>query len=265
LPNGHLILLVSVAQSFNNLGLPPGIPVIGDALVDWDPQAGVPVWTWSTFDHLDINHAPWGYPDWTHANAVIYSPDDGNLILSMRAQNWIVKINYRDGAGDGSVLWRLGPGGDFTLPSGQAPLEWNYGQHYPTLLGPNTAGIYPLMFFNNGNNRLVDTNNTVCGSPGAVSCYSSVPILELNEYTHTAQVLWEDKLSAYSTCCGDALLLANGNVEFDVAVEQPILGISSIQEVSQQQNPQLIWQMNVVGQLAYRGFRIPSLYPGVQW
>jgi len=26
-----------------------------------------------------------------------------------------------------------------------------------------------------------------------------------------------------------------------------------------------VWQMNVTGQLVYRGFRIPSLYPGVEW
>jgi hypothetical protein len=26
-----------------------------------------------------------------------------------------------------------------------------------------------------------------------------------------------------------------------------------------------VWQMNITGQLAYRGFRIPSLYPGVVW
>jgi hypothetical protein len=28
---------------------------------------------------------------------------------------------------------------------------------------------------------------------------------------------------------------------------------------------QTVWQMDIQGQLAYRGYRIPSLYPGVQW
>lgn len=265
LPNGHLIFLLESHKAFNLPGLAPGTLILGDDLVDWDPQRRAPVWTWSTFDHIDINHAPVGYPDWTHANAIIYSPDDGNLILSMRNQNWVIKIDYRDGAGDGSILWRLGPGGDFTLPGGEAPIEWNYGQHYPTLLGPNTAGIFPVMFFDNGNNRLVDANNTICGTPGAIDCYSSVPILELNEYTKTAQVLFEDKLSAYSICCGDALVLPNGHVEFDVAFDQHTPGVSYIQEVTQEQTPQLLWQMNIAGQVAYRGFRIPSLYPGVQW
>jgi hypothetical protein len=265
LPNGHLIFIVQFTKPFSLPGLEPDTQMIGDAVVDWDPQTRLPVWTWTTFDHIDIHHAPFGYPDWTHSNALVYSPDDGNLILSMRDQNWVIKINYRDGAGDGSILWRLGPGGDFTLPAGDAPMEWNYGQHYPTLLGPNTAGIYSLMFFNNGNNRLVDSNNTVCGSPGAIACYSSVPILQLNEYTKAAQVLSEDKLTAYSTCCGDALMLPDGNLEYDVAFDEHTPGVSYIQEVTQEQNPQLLWQMNIAGQLAYRGFRIPSLYPGVQW
>jgi arylsulfate sulfotransferase len=264
LPNGHLVMIVSFNETFTDQ---PGISTVeGNAIIDWDPQQG-PVWTWSTFDHIPLTHAPYGTSDWTHANALLYSPDDGNLILSMRNQNWIIKINYDNGAGDGSILWHLGPDGDFTLPSGQAPIEWNYGQHYPVLLGPNTSGIFPLMFFNNGINRFVDTNNDVCGTPGLTPCYSSVPIFQLNEYTKTAQVLSETNLSpAYSFCCGSTNLLANGDLEFDVADdENSSFSGSYIQEMTQEQLPQLVWQMNIGGQLAYRGFRIPSLYPGVEW
>lgn len=263
LSNGHLILLVSLNQTSTDQ---PGITTVtGNAVIDWDPQKG-PVWTWSTFDHIPLTHAPYGTSDWTHANALLYSPDDGNLILSMRNQNWIVKINYQDGAGDGKILWRLGPDGDFTLPNGQAPIEWNYGQHYPVFLGPSTSGIFPLMFFNNGNNRLVDGDNDDCGAPGLPACYSSVPVFQLNEYTNTAQVLQERNLSpAYSICCGSADVLANGNLEYDVAADVNTPNVSYIQEVTQEQSPQLVWQMNVTGQLAYRGFRIPSLYPGIEW
>jgi arylsulfate sulfotransferase len=269
LPNGHLILLASIGETINDVaGIPAGTLVSGNALIDWDPQVGV-VWTWSTFDHLDLSRAPYGISDWTHGNALVYSPDDGNLLFSMRNQNWIVKINYQDGTGDGSILWRFGPGGDFTLPNGQAPIEWNYGQHYPSIQSPNSSGIFSLMFFNNGNNRLVDSANDVCGSPGFVACYSSVPIFQLNEYTKTATVLWEDNLSpAYSTCCGDALILPSGNVEYDVAFDVNTPNVSYIEEVTQAappESPELIWRMNVQGQVAYRGFRIPSLYPGQVW
>jgi arylsulfate sulfotransferase len=201
--------------------------------VEWDPQQQAPVWTWSTFDHIPLSHDPVSNTDWTHANAVIYSPDDGNLILSMRNQNWIVKINYQNGAGDGRILWHLGPGGDFSLPNGQAPIEWNYGQHYPTVLTPNSAGIFQLMFFNNGNDRLLDTSNNVCGTPGFAQCYSSVPVFELNEFTSTAQVVSDNNLSpAYSICCGNASILANGDLEYDVAFDVDNPSQSFIQEVT---------------------------------
>jgi arylsulfate sulfotransferase len=267
LPNGHWILLGNYEQTINNVpGVPPNTSMTGDALIDWDPQQEA-VWTWSTFDHLDLAHAPYGFTDWTHSNAIIYSPDDGDLILSMRNQNWIIKINYQDGAGDGSVLWRLGFGGDFTLPDGEAPIEWNYGQHYPTIVSPNSAGVFSIMFFNDGNDRLMDSNNDLCGAPGVGACYSSVPLLQLDESTKTATVLWEDNLLPYfSICCGDALLLPNGDMEVDIAYDQTVTpGISDIEEVTQTQTPELVWEMQVHSQLAYRGFRIPSLYPGQVW
>ncbi len=271
LPNGHYILLVNSQETFTNQpGLPSGTLVTGDELIDWDPQVGGPVWTWSSFDHLNVSRIPYGITsgssDWTHSNALVYTPDDGNIILSMRNQNWIIKINYENGAGDGSILWRFGYQGDFSLPNGQAPIEWNYGQHYPTILSANSAGDFSMMFFNDGNSRLVNSSGTVCGSAGVVRCYTSVPVFEVNEYTKTAQVEMEDNLSpAYSLCCGDALVLSNGDFEYDVPYNISTPNVSYVQEVSQLQNPQLLWQMNINNQLAYRAFRVPSLYPGIQW
>ena len=46
--------------------------------------------------------------DWTHANGMVYSTDDHNLLLSMRHQNWILKIEFLDGkvqvVKDGKVI-----------------------------------------------------------------------------------------------------------------------------------------------------------------
>ena len=39
----------------------------------------------------------------------------------------------------------------------------------------------------------------------------------------------------------------------------------AILEVTKTTPAQTVWQMQVAGQNIYRGFRIPSLYPGVQW
>jgi Arylsulfotransferase (ASST) len=35
---------------------------------------------------------------------VVYSHDDGNLLLSMRHQSWILKIDYENGTGSGNSL-----------------------------------------------------------------------------------------------------------------------------------------------------------------
>ena len=130
LPTGHWLGLCQIAKSFTDLSGYPGTKqVAGDALVDIDPNGNV-VWAWSSFDHLDVNRHPYfGLPDWTHSNALVYTAD-GNLLVSMRDQSWILKIDYANGTGSGNVLWRLGDGGDFTLLGGN-PGDWFYGQHYP--------------------------------------------------------------------------------------------------------------------------------------
>jgi hypothetical protein len=267
LPNGHWILLVNYGKTINGVsGVPPDTGMEGDALIDWDPREGA-VWTWSTFDHLPLSHAPYGFADWTHSNAIVYSPTDGNLILSMRNQNWIIKINYQNGSGDGSILWTFGDGGSFTLPPGQAPREWNYGQHYPTVVSPNSSGVFSLMFFNDGNNRLMDSNNDVCGLAGVGACYSSVPIFQVDESAQTATLLWEaNLLPYYSICCGDALLLPNGDMEVDIADDFNVApGVSAIEEFTYSQPPELVWTIEVPLQLAYRGMRVSSLYPDQTW
>jgi len=253
LANGHLILL----GNFNQTIAQAGAEAIVDVLIDLDERRR-PVWMWSAFDHLDIHRQPFGLPDWTHANAVIYSPDDGNLIVSLRNQNWVAKIDYRDGRGDGSVLWRFGPGGDFAISGGNSG-DLNYAQHYPVLIGPETSGVFPLMLYDNGNGRIVDSVETHCGGAEAIPCYSRPVIFELDENSRTAKIEWQYKLPFFSPCCGNTNILGNGNIEFDAISLDPVS--SRIQEVTQVSDPQLVWQMDLTEQLAYRAFRIPSLYP----
>ncbi len=267
LQNGHLILLANTTKTYTDLAGYPGSTVVtGDVIIDLD-QNRQPVWFWSTFDHLDINRHPLTFPDWTHSNALIYSPDDGNLILSMRNQNWIIKINYQDGRGDGSILWRLGAEGDFVIPGG-LPSDYNYAQHYPILTSTHSTGIFPLMLFDNGNNRIMDSSGTVCGSLGAPACYSRPVLFELDEDAKTATISWQYDLPVFSLCCGSIGILQNGDAEYDIAINSTGPTVSRIQEVTMDSIPQLVWQMDITGQygqLVYRGFRIPSLYPGVEW
>ncbi|MGH9453203.1 MAG: aryl-sulfate sulfotransferase [Terriglobia bacterium] len=263
LPSGHIIALVNSTRTFNDLpGYPGPTLVLGNALVDLD-QNLQPVWVWDEFDHLDVNRHPMSFPDWTHTNAVIYSPSDGDLIVSMRHQNWIVKVNYDDGKGNGDIVWRLGEGGDFKLQGGTDPIDWFYAQHAVHLLSQNSRGIYKIGLFDNGNDRIVDQNGDVCGSPGVQACYSTVAILQMNEAAKTATIVWRDTLPIFSFFGGYMQLFPNGNVEFDASAWGNAL--SQVMEVTQQKTPTTVWQMDESPLYLYRAFRIPSLYPGVTW
>jgi arylsulfate sulfotransferase len=257
LPNGHLIVLASTQQNIS------GTTVTGDVLIDLD-QNHKPVWLWNEFDHLDINRRPMGFPDWTHTNAVIYSQDDGNLIISIRHQNWLVKINYANGTGNGDILWKLGYQGDFALMGGTDPTDWFYAQHAPSFVSTNTTGKFSLALFDNGDDRVFPSGVT-CGATGAPSCfYSTVPLLQVDETAKTATFAFHLTAPTYSFFGGNAEELKNGNLEFCETTGGP--GVAGdIYEVTQGSASQTVWQMLVSGDYVYRGQRIPSLYPGVQW
>jgi arylsulfate sulfotransferase len=88
--------------------------------------------------------------DWLHGNSAQLGVD-GSILLSLRHQDWVLKIDYNNGAGTGNILWHLGKDGDFTIHgdagdaypwfSHQHDVEFEFG-------GPN------LTLFDNGNTRI---------------------------------------------------------------------------------------------------------------
>ena len=269
LPNGHTVYIVFQQKNFTDLaGFPGTTTVTGDALVDVDPNGNV-TWSWSTFDHFDINYHPSQFPDWTHSNALIYSPADGNLILSSRNISMISKIDYRNGAGTGDVLWRLGPNGDFTLGSSSVvpnpgASDWFYNQHFPVFLSPSTTGMFALGVWDNGNTRPDPNTGLLCGTPGAAACYSRGITLRITEGAKTAQITFDDKLPLFALCCGNIGILGNQDFEFGAGAESIIPFTGQALEVTPS-GSQTVWQLAIEGGFGYRIFRIPSLYPGVQW
>ena len=268
LPNGHWLVLADTTMALSATSTPPltnapAATVFGDVIVDLD-QNMQPIWAWNEFNHLDPNRHPMGFPDWTHTNAVVYSKDDGNILVSSRHQNWILKVNYADGTGDGSILWHLGEGGDFALKGGTDPTDWQYAQHLPSFFSANTTGVFSLGAMDNGNDRIFPSGVT-CGSAGAPPClYSTVPVWQIDETAKTATLTFHQILptALYSNFGGNTEQLANGNVEYDLC------GVgtgSHVHEVTQDSSPQTVWSMQVTSTNLYRAFRIPSLYPGVQW
>ena len=286
LPNGHLIVIAATTETLGD-----GTTPTGDVIIDLGDMENVggnnpnhtpqPVWAWNEFNHFDTNRRPYSYPDWTHTNAVIYSKDDGNLIISSRHQNWLVKIDYNNGVGAGDVLWKLGavlPGdtgqnvADFALqnPDGTPDTnqeDWFFAQHGPSFVSTNTTGKFSLVLFDNGDDRgVVDVVGGTCGVTGQPACFSTVPLFNIDETAKTATFVVNPTTPDYSFFGGNAETLDNGNIEYDECASVPLPGsAASVFEVTQAASPQTVWQMHITGQNAYRAFRVPSLYPGIQW
>ncbi len=256
LPNGHWLVLANTLKSVVLTGQTTPTQVLGDVVVDLDTNLN-PVWVWNEFDHLDVNRHPANFPDWTHSNAIVYSKDDGNILVSIRHQSWIVKVNYANGSGDGSILWRLGYQGDFTLMNnGQGdtdPADWFYGQHGPSITTPNTSGIFGLTMMDNGDFRIFPAGVT-CGTGSAPPClYSTIPVLQINEATKTATLETHQILppSLYNFFGGNAELLPNGNLEYDLCA-LPGAPNSQIFETPNQSTPETIWNLKLAGNYAYQ-------------
>jgi arylsulfate sulfotransferase len=267
LPNGHWVLLVAAYKTYTNLpGYPGTTQVLGDVLVDVD-QSGHPDWVWNSFDHLDVNRHPMNFPDWTHSNDMLYSKDDGNILLSMRHQNWIIKIDFQNGQGSGNVIWRLGEGGDFKLEGATDPTDWFYAQHGMSFFTPNTTGTFELGLMDNGNDRIFPPpiGQVYCKpyATPAQYCYSTMPILKIDESTMTATMLihYMPGPSYFSFFGGNAEQLANKDIQVDFCTP---VGGAIVQEFDPT-GKTLVWQAHTPKAAQFHVDRLPSLYPGVQW
>jgi hypothetical protein len=223
LPNGDTIVLSSLERVMNDVqGATGPVDILGDMILVLDLNLQVK-WIWNAFDHLDVErkavlgetcvHQGPGCPplsmaidgkanDWTHGNAVTYSPSDGNLLFSMRHQDWVVKINYANGTGDGSIMWRIGPGGDFTISSPDL-FPWFSHQHDARHVGPGHISVY-----DNGNTRCAPTGTVIPG------CNSRGQVFAINEANKTATRVINADLGHYSAALGSAERLSNGNYHF---------------------------------------------------
>jgi arylsulfate sulfotransferase len=149
--------------------------------------------------------------DWLHTNCVQYTPWDGNLIASFRSQDWVIKINYADGAGDGTVLWRMGAGGDFTITtngtasSADVGFPWFSHQHDAEfeLRGTLFGARRVMTVYDNGNTRRTRFN------PAANSRCQSYAVDETNL---TVNLNINADVGVYSVALGSAQLLTNGDL-----------------------------------------------------
>lgn len=268
LPNGNVVLITMTVKDIDNLSGFPGVTAVaGDVLVELDPSLRNILWTWSEFDHLDVNRHPW-FPllsnspqvyDWTHTNALLYSARDNDLIVSIRQQSWIVKIDFQDGNGTGDILWHLGPQGDFALVGGIDPVDWFYNEHFPSL-ATNESPAFNFDVFDNGNTRPVDVNGTWCGV--GIKCYSRPVSMTIDENARTATLNWAPHID-FSNFGGVSETLAPNRIEYTLA-DDAVTNGGRVVESTMDLVPIEVLRFDTK-QLCYRATRIPSLYPGVTW
>jgi len=138
--------------------------------------------------------------DWLHGNSAGMTPD-GNILMSLRHQDWLIKIDYNNGSGTGNILWRMGLDGDFTIVgdandtypwfSHQHDAEWAFN-------GPS------LSLFDNGNTR-IGQNPTE---------HSRGQLLSVNEGTMTATLSANLDIGAFCVALGTGQILINSKGKF---------------------------------------------------
>lgn len=256
LPNGW-IALFGHTEKVADQGKGP-VDVLGDQVVVIDTNFNVK-WVWNEFDHLDISRPAilgetcvpngpgcpptlqGGYKvgdDWTHSNSIFPSPD-GNLIISIRHQDWIVKIRYANGTGDGAILWRFGKDGDFTT-SASDPFPWPSHQHDAEY---TPSGLMTL--FDNGNTRV----QTYGG-------HSRGQEWQLDEVHHVATRVVNADLGAFSLATGSTKLLPGGYFLFNLGFVGTSTQIKEMNALGETQS-----QVNYASP-SYRSFRLRSMYTG---
>ena len=204
-------------------------PNTGDVLYDWhilgldlnDAQSGDP-------DMLDLNRfGLYQDGDWTHGNALVHWPRDGQdfFLMSLRTQDWVILINTQTDL----VEWRLGREGDFELvddldsasPTAIADDYWFYQQHSPEITYQSGARTR-ILVYDNGYVRPEHENQ---GEYPA--WYSRVVEYEIDESTMQAMVVndySDPDIGFFAAWYGDADRVPDGRTHFVDGIDAPFIG-----------------------------------------
>jgi arylsulfate sulfotransferase len=250
----NIMVLANTERILTDVQGPGDVDVVGDMILVLDQNLQV-VWAWDAFDHLDptrqatlgetcdvsgcsIHLAPIAN-DWLHGNA-LQETAEGNILYSIRHQDWVVKIDYENGNGTGNILWKLGADGDFQIRSTD-PNPWFSHQHQSNFLLDGTT----MLVYDDGNVRHSQDS----------SVHSRGQVLQIDEQNRLASLIVNADMGTYSQACGSAQSLANGDYHFGGAFN--LDGTSTSIEVNPSGN--LVYAVQASG-AEYRSFRMKDLY-----
>lgn len=134
-------------------------PVMGDTIIEFTREGDI-VWRWNCFDHLDIYrigyetlYTYWwvrgfpGHTDWTHGNSMWIDEAGNSVLLCLRLQEAILKIDRQTGG----IRWILGEHTDWPdhlrdkLLQPIGDIQWPYHMHTPSITADGT-----FLIFDNG-------------------------------------------------------------------------------------------------------------------
>ena len=159
---------------------------------------------WNSFDLSSL-----AVYDWGHANAIQVLPDEDDLLVSLRHQDCVVKLDRRTGAID----WIFGthdgwndPWRSALLTPVGAPFAWPGHQHAPVWDGQR------LIVFDNGN----EGRTTPYSDANRTDTYTRIAAFDIDPVARTAALAWEWSETTtgplYSRALGNADPLPNGNM-----------------------------------------------------
>lgn len=270
--------------------------VVGDVIVQVSPDGQVTE-RWPLLDRLDplrvsydshdgfwneraYAHIEGGTKDWSHANAIVRDPRDGGIIVSLRHQDAVIKLDGETG----DVRWILGTRAGWRPPLSRKVLrpthriEWPFHQHGVKLTPRGT-----LLMYDNGNLRAIPPARA---TPPAAS-HSRAVEFEVDEEAMTVTQVWsygggpgEETFYSPFLCDADWLPQTGNILITDGARVTDDDGLpvntppgdqqwARLLEVTYGEDPQVVWELIVddratrpdLGWSIYRAERLPGLYP----
>ena len=180
----------------------------GEALWEWDPEAGTTTKRWTSFAHLDPRY-DWGprseRKDWLHANSVSYGPR-GNVLVSFHYLNQVISLS----PDLGRIEWRLGG------TRADVPVDDPFsGQHTAKEVAANR-----VLLFDNGYER-------------TESRYSRAVEYALQGGSATKVWEWRPPVDNWARIISSARRLPNGNtvIGFGTTHDTPAPGATGPIEV----------------------------------
>jgi len=158
-------------------------------------------------------------------------------------QDWVVKVDWKNGKGSGQVLWRLGKDGDFQVESTEKN-PWFSFQH--------DVGYEPA-----GSNILTVLDDAPGMHEKDKKAGTRAQVWKLDEEKLIATLIYNNvDLGVHSICCGSIQTLPTGGYSSQSGWVLPSYG----RTVETDKDSKIVFAVDVDGAVVYRSYRVADMY-----